>query len=138
MGESSELTAKQKQFCEEYIIDLNGAQAAIRAGYSEKTAKQTASENLTKPNIQEYLRELQQKRQKRTAINQDYVLNKLQKVAEICTTPNNKGCIDSSGATKALELLGKHFAMFTDVVKGKHDHTVKNAPVIKFNGPGDS
>jgi phage terminase small subunit len=49
------LTPKQLQFCKEYLIDLNGAQAAIRAGYSEKTAKEIASENLTKPNIVEYI-----------------------------------------------------------------------------------
>lgn len=54
------LTDKQKRFCEEYIIDLNGAQSAIRAGYSESTARQIASENLAKLDIQEYISQLQQ------------------------------------------------------------------------------
>ena len=45
------LTEKQKRFCDEYLIDLNATQAAIRAGYSEKTARQTATENLSKPYI---------------------------------------------------------------------------------------
>lgn len=54
------LTDKQKRFCEEYIIDLNGAQSAIRAGYSESTARQIASENLAKLDIQEYISQLQE------------------------------------------------------------------------------
>ena len=45
------LTDKQEMFCREYLIDLNATQAAIRAGYSEKTANRTASENLSKPDI---------------------------------------------------------------------------------------
>lgn len=51
------LTPKQQRFCEEYLIDFNGTQAAIRAGYSEKTAKSMAWENLTKPYLKEYLEE---------------------------------------------------------------------------------
>lgn len=49
------LTPKQKKFCHEYLVDLNATQAAIRAGYSEKTAKEIGSENLTKPHIAEYI-----------------------------------------------------------------------------------
>lgn len=55
----SNLTDKQKRFCKEYVIDLNATQAAIRAGYSENSAKEIASENLTKPNIQSFIEELQ-------------------------------------------------------------------------------
>ncbi len=54
----TKLTAKQKRFCEEYVIDNNATQAAIRAGYSENTAKEQASQNLTKLNIQNYISEL--------------------------------------------------------------------------------
>ena len=50
-----ELSDKQKRFCEEYCLDWNGSKAAIRAGYSESSAKEIASENLTKPNIQAYI-----------------------------------------------------------------------------------
>lgn len=53
------LKDKQKRFCEEYVIDLNATQAAIRAGYSETTARSIASENLSKPDIQDYLSKLQ-------------------------------------------------------------------------------
>ncbi|QYM73370.1 terminase small subunit [Pseudochrobactrum sp. Wa41.01b-1] len=45
------LTTKQERFVTEYLVDLNATQAAIRAGYSEKTARQTGSENLSKPDI---------------------------------------------------------------------------------------
>ena len=48
-------TPKQVMFANEYLIDLNGAQAAIRAGYSEKCARQIASENMAKPYIREYI-----------------------------------------------------------------------------------
>ena len=51
----ADLTDKQKRFCEEYLIDLNATQAAIRAGYSENTAQQIGSENLSKLVIQEYI-----------------------------------------------------------------------------------
>ena len=49
------LTKKQQRFCDEYLIDMNGTQAAIRAGYSAKTAKQIANENLTKPDVRDYI-----------------------------------------------------------------------------------
>lgn len=52
------LTDKQKRFCEEYIIDCNATQAAIRAGYSEKTAYSIGNENLKKPELQNYIAEL--------------------------------------------------------------------------------
>lgn len=54
-----ELTDKQRRFCEEYVIDWNGTRAAIAAGYSKKTAKEIASENLTKPNIDAYIKHIQ-------------------------------------------------------------------------------
>lgn len=55
----TKLTAKQEAFCREYIIDWNGAQAAIRSGYSVNTARQIAAENLTKPYIQTYIKDIQ-------------------------------------------------------------------------------
>ena len=50
------LTARQERFCREYIIDYNATKAAVRAGYSEKTAKSIGSENLTKPDIRTYIK----------------------------------------------------------------------------------
>ncbi|CCQ72407.1 terminase small subunit [Magnetospira sp. QH-2] len=50
---SSNLSPKQQRFVEEYLLDLNATQAAVRAGYSERTARQIGSENLSKPDIQQ-------------------------------------------------------------------------------------
>jgi phage terminase small subunit len=75
-----DLTDKQKRFCEEYMIDLNATQAAIRAGYSEKTAKDIACENLAKPNIQQKISELQKAISERTQITADMVIKELAKV----------------------------------------------------------
>lgn len=71
------LTAKQARFVEEYLIDLNATQAAIRAGYSEATARSIGAENLTKPDILEAITEAQAKRSERTKIDADYVLQRL-------------------------------------------------------------
>ena len=71
------LTDKQKQFCQEYIIDLNATQAAIRAGYSEKTARAIASENLSKLYIQEEIQKAMNARSKRTEITADMVAREL-------------------------------------------------------------
>ncbi|EML1935518.1 terminase small subunit [Providencia stuartii] len=77
------LTDKQEMFCREYLIDLNATQAAIRAGYSEKTANRTASENLSKPDIQLRISELLKKRSDRLQINADYVLNRLVEIDQM-------------------------------------------------------
>lgn len=74
------LTAKQKRFCEEYIVDLNATQAAIRSGYSEKTAKSIGQENLTKPDVSEYIEHLMGKRSERTEITADMVLKEYAKI----------------------------------------------------------
>lgn len=63
------LTDKQEMFCREYLIDLNATQAAIRAGYSGKTANRTASENLSKPDIQSRIAELKAQRNDLVGIN---------------------------------------------------------------------
>ncbi|MCM3130958.1 terminase small subunit [Paenibacillus provencensis] len=75
------LTAKQKKFAEEYIVDLNATQAAIRSGYSEKTAKSIGQENLTKPDLQEYIQHLMDERSKRTEITADMVLERWWNIA---------------------------------------------------------
>lgn len=75
------LTEKQKKFCEEYLIDLNATQAAIRAGYSTNTAKDIGCENLAKPNIRACIDKAIAERSKRTGINQDRVLLELARIA---------------------------------------------------------
>lgn len=74
------LTAKQRRFCEEYLIDLNATQAAIRAGYSPKTARFIANENLTKPYIQKRIQNQMEERSKRTNVTQDMVVQELAKI----------------------------------------------------------
>ncbi len=68
------LTDRQEMFCREYLIDLNATQAAIRAGYSAKTANRTASENLSKPDSQSRIAELKAQRNDLVGINAIYVL----------------------------------------------------------------
>lgn len=77
------LTNKQQRFVDEYLIDLNATQAAIRAGYSEKTAKEIGSENLTKPNIAKAIQEAQNSRSERTKIDADYVLKRLVEIDQM-------------------------------------------------------
>lgn len=77
------LTPKQQRFVEEYLIDLNATQAAIRAGYSEKTAKEIGSENLTKPNIAKAIQEAQSKRTEQTQIDAAYVLRRLVEIDQM-------------------------------------------------------
>lgn len=74
------MTKKQKRFVEEYLIDLNATQAAIRAGYSPATAKEIGCENLTKPNISEAISKAMAERSRRTGINQDRVLQELARI----------------------------------------------------------
>ena len=77
----AKLTAKQKKFVEEYLIDLNATQAAIRAGYSTESAKEIGCENLTKPNVKAEIDKAIAERSRRTGINQDRVLRELAKIA---------------------------------------------------------
>jgi phage terminase small subunit len=68
------LTLKQEKFVNEYLIDLNATQAAIRAGYSEKTAKDIGCENLAKPNIAEAIGKAFKERAQRTKVDADWIL----------------------------------------------------------------
>jgi phage terminase small subunit len=76
----TKLAAKQKRFVDEYLIDLNATQAAIRAGYSQKTAKSIGQENLTKPDIAAAIEIRMKEREKRTEITSDMVLTELAKI----------------------------------------------------------
>lgn len=107
---ASKLNPKQERFCQEYLIDLNATQAAIRSGYSEKTAKAIGSENLTKPDIMARVQELTKAREERTEITADGVLKDIYKISQELMAKN-------SDKLKALELLGRHLKLFTDIVK---------------------
>lgn len=75
------MTDKQERFCQEYMIDLNATKAAIRAGYSPKTAREQAARLLSKVNIQGRIEQLQAEQSRRTGISADRVLRELAKVA---------------------------------------------------------
>ncbi|PIT67081.1 hypothetical protein BHC56_09280 [Snodgrassella alvi] len=79
----SGLTEKQQRFVEEYLIDFNATQAAIRAGYSARTASAVGHENLRKPEIVKALNEAKQKRCMRTQIDADYVLQRLVEIDQM-------------------------------------------------------
>lgn len=124
------LTAKQQRFVEEYLVDHNGARAAIAAGYSRKTAKEIGSENLTKPNIAAAVAEGMAKLAEDTGITARYVLEQAAKLhvrcmgeeiderenteplrdadGEIIPEPVKYFPFNAAGASKALELMGKH------------------------------
>lgn len=119
------MTEKQKRFADEYLIDLNATQAAIRAGYSEKTANRIASENLSKLDIQEYIEEqLKQLHNSSMADAQEViayltsVLRGKSKSSVVVGTPIGVQEIsktpDEKERLKAAELLGKYYALFTD------------------------
>ena len=118
MSAKVKLTAKQEMFCKEYLVDLNATQAAIRAGYSEKTSKDMGCQNLAKPNINEYIAKLMQERTERVQIDADWVLLSAKKVFDRCmqqedVTDRDGGStgewkFEHSGANKALEIIGKH------------------------------
>lgn len=82
MAATTKLTDKQQKFVEEYLIDLNSTQAAIRAGYSEKTASRIGSENVSKPEIAQAIAEAQKKRSERTQIDADWLLTRLAQEAD--------------------------------------------------------
>lgn len=100
------LTAKQQRFVEEYLVDLNATQAAIRAGYSEDTAKEIGYENLTKPHIAEAIQAAMDERAKRTEITADRVLQELAKLG----FSNMSDYYDESGNLIPPHQLPKHLA----------------------------
>jgi phage terminase small subunit len=77
------LTDKQEMFCREYLIDLNATQAAIRAGYSEKTANEQGAQNLAKLSIQNRISDLKLQRNEQVNIDAGYVLRRLIEIDEM-------------------------------------------------------
>jgi phage terminase small subunit len=113
------LTDKAQRFCEEYTVDLNATQAAIRAGYSSHTAAQTGHENLRKPEIAARINELRAKQTKKTEITIERVLTELAKIAfadmgSIVVNEGGKVVVSPRDKTAALQTLLKHLAPVAD------------------------
>jgi hypothetical protein len=105
------LTHKQTRFVEEYLVDLNATQAAIRAGYSERTARQIASENLSKPDIQQAIAARQQELAERRLWTLDRMVAQAEKHMDIALSGGFRGV---SAANGALELIGRATGLLSD------------------------
>lgn len=152
----AKLTDKQAAFVREYLVDLNATQAAIRAGYSERTASRIGPQLLGKTCVREAIEKAQAKRARRVEVTQDYVLSNLVEVVErtMQRAPvlDRKGeqvtdeegravwTFDAKGANRALELLGKHLGIFTDKVRaevsGPDGGPMASEIVVRFVEPG--
>ncbi len=111
------LTDKQAIFIEEYLIDLNATQAAIRAGYSEKTAGAIGIENLAKPIIQQALSLAMSARSQRVRLTADEVLTDIELIKQDAMKPVKGQMANHPSALKACELQGRHLQMFVDKVE---------------------
>jgi phage terminase small subunit len=107
-------------FVQEYLVDLNATQAAIRAGYSAKTAALIAHENLTKPNIQEAIQKAQLERAKRLQRTADDVLADIRRIGQKAEETG-----EFNPALKAAELEGKYLGMFTEKVESSGEISIK-------------
>lgn len=108
---AGKLTLKQELFVAEYLVDLNATQAAIRAGYSKKSARKIGEENRTKPDIAKAIQAAIDKRAAKSERTAADVLKDIQGV-----TQEARKAGDVRSALKGLELEGKHLGMFTDKV----------------------
>ena len=127
------LNARQKAFCEYYVVCGNATDAAIKAGYKEKYARKIGSENLTKMDIKAYIDELMQKLESERTASAKEVLEMLTssmrgeiKEEVVVVEGTGDGCSDAriiekqiglKDRIKAAELLGKRYRLFTDKVE---------------------
>lgn len=134
------MTAKQKRFCDEYLIDLNATQAAIRAGYSKKTAQVISAENMTKPAIKEYIEQRMKEKEDELIADQNEVLRYFTSVmrgqseaevvvvvsdGDFCTKAKRiKKAPDEKERLDAAKQLGKRYGLFTDRVEADVDTTL--------------
>ena len=131
----AKLTDKQTAFVREYLVDLNATQAAIRAGYSERTASRIGPQLLGKTCVREAIEKAQAKRARRVEVKAEDVLRG---VIEVTTQARDSG--DLKTALKGYELQGKHLGMWTERVKqevsGPDGGPVASEIVVRFVEPG--
>lgn len=123
------MTPLQSAFVDEYLIDLNATQAAIRAGYSVDTARQIGCENLAKPDIADAIAVAKAKRSEKTGIDAAWVLAEAQSVYK-----EARGIGKLPEALKALELCGKHVDI--QAFKEKIEHSGAVAIVVSSEDAG--
>ncbi len=124
-GGVARLTERQKRFVEEYLVDLNATQAAIRAGYSPRTAYSTGQRLLKNVEVQAAIQEAMEERSRRTEVTQDMVVDELRAVAFAQAADYSDSALKVSNKLKALELLGRHLGMFTDKVEHSGEAAVQ-------------
>ena len=125
----SKLTPRQQRFVDEYLIDLNATQAAIRAGYSKKTANAQAGRLLVNVSVQAAIQAGQSAAQKRTRRTMDDVLADLRAVAQdaMQKIPDKEGNLlmaNHNAAIKAIELEGRHLGGFAGVGQGDTERPI--------------
>lgn len=117
----SKLTAKQKKFCKEYLIDLNATKSAIRAGYSVETANRIGNQNLSKLDIQEEIQRLQGHIEKKYDLRLENVLKDIESIKSKAIEIE-----DLNAGLKALDMQMKHLGAYTQKVEVSGD---KDAPI---------
>ena len=117
MGESK-LSAKRERFCREYVVDCNGTQAALRAGYSSSCAKVTAARLLTDDNVKARVAELQKKTAEKIELTAEMALRELMKSlkmnGQIIETESGEMIANPTAHNKAVELAMRYNAMLVD------------------------
>lgn len=116
------LTPKQERFVQEYLVDLNATQAALRAGYRNP---EIGRQLITKNNVSAAISEAKKARRERTEITQDYVIAKLKEITDKQASDAQDSDLKYSSKIKALELLGKHVGAFDGKGNGGEDTEVK-------------
>jgi phage terminase small subunit len=119
------ITQKQARFVAEYPVDCNGTQAAVRAGYSKKTANEQAAQLLAKLSIRKAIDEELRTRAERTQIDADWVVTNLRNLYLEALAAKDFGA-----AARCLELLGKHTGAFEKHQKQKH-HSPEEIALVK-------
>ncbi|QLB59848.1 terminase small subunit [Acinetobacter indicus] len=129
------LTPKQQRFVEEYLIDLNATQAAIRAGYSEKTAQEQSSRLLSNVMVQEAVQKAKNKLSKRTELTVDMVVQGLLKEAQDYAEGSTQ-----SARVSAWAHLGKHLGMFKDKIEhsGDPNNPINMSLKVVFEDDGET